>query len=401
MRLTYKAVTKDGEPVKGLIDANDVSEAANYLRGRGLYPVKIESENKIGIAKYIPVLRRIKSDDIVIFTRQLSSMITAGITLIKALDILREQITNPTMVDVVNEIANDVEEGASFSKSIAKFPNVFSPIYISLVQAGESAGLLDKILLRLADTLERQHKLRSQIKSALMYPVVVVIMMVVVMVIMMLFVMPQLTKLYESLNVPLPLPTRIVMGISNLFGTFWFIFLGIFGVLYFAFHRWKSTPDGRLLLDTYILKVPIFGKLIKERILAEFSRTFGLLVGTGTLVVEALNQTAEITGNKLFENSIKDVAKKVEKGISVGEALQVYTIFPALLIQLVKVGEETGKIDETMGKASEYFETEVNGTVKNLTTAMEPFIMIVLGVGVAFLIISVITPIYSLISSIQ
>lgn len=401
MRLTYKAVTKDGESVKGLIDANDVSEAANYLRGRKLYPVQIVEADKTGIAKFIPILRRVRSGDVVLFTRQLSSMLTAGITLLKSLDILRNQISNPSMVDVVNEIANDVEEGSSFSKAIAKFPNVFSGIYISLVKAGESAGLLDRLLLRLADTLERQHKLRGQIKSALMYPAVVIIMMVVVMGIMMLYVMPQLTTLYTSLNVPLPFTTRVVMGISSFFATFWFIFLGLFFLLGFAFHRWRNTPDGRLLFDTYILKVPIFGKLFKQRILAEFSRTFGLLVGTGTLVVDALSQTAEITGNKLYENSIKDVAKRVEKGVSVGESMQVYSIFPPLLIQLIKVGEETGKIDETMIKASEYFETEVSASIKNLTTAMEPFIMIVLGIGVAFLIVSVITPIYSLISSIQ
>ncbi|MBI2032567.1 MAG: type II secretion system F family protein [Candidatus Levybacteria bacterium] len=401
MRLVYKAVTKDGDYVKGLIDANDVSEAAAYLRGRELYPVQITKQDNRGISKYIPIFGKIKSKDIVLFTRQISSMITAGITLIKALEILKEQAQSTAMIDLINEVSNDVQEGTSFSKAISKYPNAFSSIYVSLVKAGEGSGLLDKILLRLADNMERQQKLKGTIRSALMYPTIVIVMMVVVMLIMMIFVMPQLTKLYESLNVPLPFTTQIVIGMSNFIRTFWFIIAGIVGILTFAFYRWRKTDDGRLLSDTYFLKVPVFGKLIKERILAEFARTFGLLVGTGTLVVDALLQTSEVAGNKLYENSIKEIAKKVEKGVSVGDAIGVYPIFPQLLVQLIKVGEETGKIDETMVKASEYFETEVNQSVKNLTTAMEPFIMIILGIGVAFLIMSVITPIYGLVSNIQ
>ena len=221
------------------------------------------------------------------------------------------------------------------------------------------------------------------------------------MIIMMVFVLPQLTVLYQNLNVALPLPTQIVVGFSNLVVATWPIILGGLGIFMLFYRRWSKTPDGRLIIDTFLLKLPVFGKLIEQSILAEFSRTLGLLVGTGTLVVDALLQTAETTGNVNYRNAITAVSKQVEKGVSVGDALSYYRLFPPLLIQLVKIGEQTGKVDETLGKASEYFEREVDGKVKTLTTAMEPFIMIVLGVGVAFLIISVITPIYSLISSIQ
>jgi type II secretory pathway component PulF len=234
-----------------------------------------------------------------------------------------------------------------------------------------------------------------------MYPAIVVSMMVVIMGIMLLFVMPKLSALYVNLNVPLPLPTQILIGLSGAAGTFWPILLVLFVVGGYAFRKWKSSPNGELIFDTYVLKVPVFGILIKKTILAEFSRTLGLLVGTGTLVVDALLQTGDVAGNKLFENAIRDVSKRVEKGVTVGDALSAYPVFPQILVQLVKVGEQTGKLDETLIKASEYFETEVDQSVKTLTTAMEPFIMVVLGVGVAFLIISVITPIYSLVSAIQ
>ena len=399
MKLTYKAVTKDGKTVRGVIDAKDVNEAAAYLRGRQLIPVQISQSERL--AQYLPFKKKVKSKDVVLFTRQLSSMITAGITLSRSLDILKEQISNPSMIEVVNALIADIQEGSSFSKAIEKHPKVFSPIYISIVRAGESSGLLDKVLLRLADNLEKQQKLRSTIKSALMYPAVVVIMMIIVIFIMMIFVMPQLATLYQNLNVPLPLPTRIIMGLSGFVRTFWPIILLAGGAIIYAFRRWRKTEGGRLASDNLILRFPVFGKLIKQSILAEFSRTFGLLVGTGTSVVQSLLQTADVANNKIYEMAIKDIAKKIEKGVGIGDSMSVYPMFPQLLVQLVKIGEETGKLDETLIRASEYFENEVNQLVKALTTAMEPFIMIVLGIGVAFLIISVITPIYSLVSSIQ
>ena len=401
MRLTYKAVGKDGKIAKGLVDATDVSEAVSYLRQRGLYPINITAKKNNVFLNLLPSRGKVKGKDIAFFTRLLSSMITSGLTLIKSLEILKEQTQSTGLVDIENEIINDVSEGSSFSKAISKYPEIFSSIYISLVKAGESSGLLDKILIRLADNLEKQQKLRSTIKSALMYPTIVVVMMAIVMGIMMLFVIPKLSILYVNLNVPLPLPTRILVGFASFVGTFWPIFIVGFVLIGYAFRRWKRSENGELIFDSYVLKIPLFGLLIKKTILAEFSRTLGLLIGTGTLVVDALLQTADITGNKLYENAIRDVSKRVEKGVTVGDALSAYSVFPQILIQLVKVGEQTGKLDETLVKASEYFETEVNQSVKALTTAMEPFIMVVLGIGVAFLIISVITPIYSLVSAIQ
>jgi len=305
------------------------------------------------------------------------------------------------MIEVVTSIINDVSEGKTLGDAISKHPTVFSPIYISIIRAGESSGLLDKSLSRLADNLEKQAKLKSTVKGALMYPVIVIILMIVVMAVMMIFVIPQLTVLYENLNVELPLPTKIVVAISKALGTFWPIVVIALVVGFYFFRKWSNTIGGRAILDDVVLKLPVFGKLIRQTILAEFSRTFGLLIGTGTLVVEALNETADTTGNVHFRNAIIAVGKQVEKGVTIGTAMSYYPLFPPLVIQLVKIGEQTGQIDETLQKASEYFEREVDQSVKNLTTAMEPFIMIVLGIGVAFLIISVITPIYSLITSIQ
>lgn len=401
MKLRYKAATADGRIVQGIIDAKDESEAASYLRSKELFPVQIKKQAEGILTKYFPFLNKLSNNEVILFTRQLSSMLASGLTLMRALQIYKDQLQNQQMTEVVGGIISNVEEGKALSFAISKYPDVFPPIYISLIKAGESSGLLDKVLLRLANNMEKQAKLRSTVKGALLYPAIVVILMILVIFIMMIFVIPQLSTLYTSLNVPLPLPTKIVIGFSSFLGTFWPLILVLMIGFFYFFRRWKKTAEGQLILDDFILRLPIFGKLIKQTILSEFSRTFGLLVGTGTLVVESLIQTADTTGNVHFKNAIHGVAKQVEKGVSIGDAMSSYPLFPPMLVQLVKVGEQTGKVDETLGKASEYFEEQVNQQVRTLTTALEPFIMIVLGVGVAFLIISVITPIYSLISSLQ
>jgi len=400
MKLRYKAASKDGKLSQGLLDARDINEAANYLRAKKLIPIQI-SKVEDQFWKNLPMLGGIKNSDLVLFTRQLSSMLASGLTLMRALEILKDQMQNPNMGEIVTSVINDVEEGKTLAQAIEKHPKVFSSIYISIIKAGEQSGLLDKVLSRLADNLEKQAKLKSTIRSALMYPVIVIILMAVVMAVMMIFVLPQLTVLYTNLGVSLPLPTQIVIGISEVVTNFWPIVIAVSALFIVGFRKWSKTPDGVLIIDTVILKMPVFGNLIKKTILAEFSRTFGLLVGTGTLVVEALIETSDTTGNINYKNAITSVSKQVEKGVTIGEAMSYNPLFPSLLIQLVKIGEQTGKIDETLTKASEYFEREVDESVKGLTTAMEPFIMVVLGIGVAFLIISIITPIYTLISSIQ
>jgi len=401
MRLRYKAITRDNKIIRGLVDAKDINEAASYLRNKNLVPITIAQTAKNDIFKNLPFLGKIKKSDLVVFTRQLSSMLSSGLTLIRSLEILKEQFTNEAMLEIVISTITDIEEGRPFSSAISKFPDVFSPIYVSIIKSSESSGLLDRALLRLADNLEKQEKLKSTIKAALTYPAIVVSLMAVVVFIMMTTVIPQLANLYKGLNVELPLPTKIIISISGFFVVFWPLIIGLFFLSIFLYRRWYKTEAGRLIIDNLTLKIPVFGNLIKKVILTELSRTLSVLVGSGSLVVDSLIQTSETLGNIHYKNALRDVAKKVENGVAIGDAMSSYALFPSLLVQLVKIGEQTGKLDETLLKASEYFEGETEQLVKTLTTALEPFIMITLGVGVAFLMISVITPIYGLISSIK
>lgn len=400
MKLIYKATTKTGQLQQGIIDAKDVNEAAFYIRSKDLLPISIKPkpEESFSFSKYF---KRSSNNDLVLFTRQLSSILTSGLTLMQALSILKDQTEGDAMKDVVNGIIADVQEGKTLSSSMERFPKVFSNIYVSLIKAGESSGFLDKILDRLANNLEKDAKLKSTISSALLYPIIIVVLMVVVMTVMMIFVVPQLTLLYSNLNIELPITTQIVVSISNFTITFWPLVIGVIVLLIFLYNRWISTEAGKLLRDEIMLRLPVFGRLLQLSILTEFARTLGLLVGAGTLVVQSLLETADIAGNTVYKNAILDISKRVEKGITMGDAMSTYSIFPPILVQMVRIGEQTGKLDESLLKASEYFERDVEQGVKGLTTALEPFIMIVLGIGVAFLIISVITPIYNLTSSIQ
>lgn len=401
MKLAYKAITSDGKVVKGEIEAKDQQEAVVYLRNRKLMPVIVRKTNTSQLLKYLPFLNKFNSFDLVFFTRQLSSMLLSGLSLIQALNVLRGQAANPFMAGVINNIVSEIEGGLPFSAAIAKYPEIFSPVYISLIKAAEISGLFDKVLLRLADNLEKSQKLRQSIRSALLYPTIIVIGMFGVAMVMTLFVIPQFSALYKSLNVPLPLTTKIVIGTSRFMINGWpfifgFIILGIF-----AYRRWYKTEIGRLTMDSLTLKLPIFGKLIRESTLTEFTRTLGILVGAGTLIVESLQRAADTTANVLYKSAMVGVAQRVEKGLSMGDALSAYPVFPPILVQMAKIGDQTGKLDESLIRVSDYFEREVDQMVQTLTTLMEPFIIVMLGIGVAFLMVSVITPIYSLIGSIQ
>lgn len=400
MKFSYKAVTQDGKTVEGILDAQNKRLGVQILRNRQLIPIRLVENNTKSFSTYLP-FKKSSSQDLIFFTRQLSSMLTAGLTLVQSLGILKDQVQNSAMGDVVRTIIADIEEGRTFWQSIGKHDSVFSPIYISLIRAAETSGVLDKILVRLAENLEKQQKIRDTIRSALIYPVIIIIGMGGVMVVMMVVVVPQLALLYKQLNIELPLSTRVVIALSDLLIHLWpLLIAGVVLIMFFVRYV-GQLPPGKRFMDTIVLKLPVFGKLTRESILTEITRTVGLLVGSGSLVIEAFKQTADVAGNVLYRDAMIAIAEKIEKGVTVGESIGSSSLFPNIVAQMAKIGEQTGKLDESFTKISEYFEREVDQTVKTLTAALEPLIMVVLGISVGFLIISIVTPIYSLVSAIH
>jgi len=397
-KFDYVAVTKDKKKVKGQVEALSQTQAINILRSKDLFVINLNRiEILPGWLLWFNRWQRVKRQDVVHFTRQLATMIKAGLPLTTALSILKYQSTL-AMTKVVEEVLREVEGGGSFSKALAKFSRVFDQVYLSLIQSGEAAGVLDKVLLRLADNLEKQSEFRAKTKNALIYPVIISIAMVIVAIVMSVFVIPKLTSLYTEFGAQLPLMTRILIGISNFMIKSWYLMLGFGLAGGYALHRWKKTVSGRMAWDKFSLKVPIFGPLKTKIILTEITRTLALLIESGVSIIEALEIVAGTADNVLFSGSIKYAAKEVEKGVPLAVAIGQFEHFPPIVSQMLAVGEETGKIDEVMFNLSGYFETEAEQAVKGLTTAIEPLMMIVLGVGVAFLVIAIILPIYNLTS---
>jgi len=394
---TYTAKNTHGETIKGKVEAQNKAQAASILIGRKLLVIEVVPISDAGLAIFNNLLNKVKHEDLVNFTRQLATMIGAGLSLAKALSILREQ-DNPAMAEVVSNLLRDIESGSTFSEALQKQPDVFNRIYIQLVKAGEIGGVLDQVLEKLAENLEKDRVFRAKTKGAMIYPIIVLVAMVVVGFVMMIFVVPKLSEMYADFGAELPLPTLILISLANFMTRFWWLFIVAAAGGFLALRRWYKTPLGERKIDQFLLKMPIIGALRQRIILTNFSRTLSLLLGSGVPLLNSLLIVSQAMGSVLYRNAMAEVAKKVEKGVSLSRALAVYDLFPGILHQMLAVGEETGKLDEVLLKLSVYFEAESEQAVKNLTSAMEPLIMVVLGLGVGAMVIAIIMPIYSLTS---
>lgn len=398
-RYFYKAKTKQGELVTGEVEAMDERHAAKLIRSRQLIVISIRIQRG-GLIEIVRKLRnRIKFADVAAFTRQLSTMINAGLPITEALLILRNQ-SRGGMQKVVSQILADVEGGESLSSGVGKHPKVFSATFIALVKSGEVGGVLDQVLVRLADNMEKQQEFKGKVKGALIYPIIIVIGMVIVSFIMMIFVIPRMLNLYTEFQAELPLPTKILIGISNFMIKFWPLILAVVGGVFYATSLYRKTPQGLRKTDELYLKTPIIGDLQRQVILTELTSTLSLMVGAGVSILEGLNITSQVVNNSIISDALKDAAKYVEKGFPVAYSFAKHPeAFPYILSQMISVGEETGKMDEILQKISHVFEIESDQRVKALTAAIEPIVMVILGIGVGFLVIAVILPIYNLTSA--
>jgi len=398
MIFAYTAKDSEGKTRTGFVEAASVDQAAEILRGRHLVPTEIKEKKISAFTLYLNRLRGISEEEKTIFTRQLATMVASGLPLARALEILAVQTRNPRFREILSATLRDVQAGASLSSSLEKHEGVFSRVYISLIRAGEASGALDKILLRLAENQEKRREFVGQTRGALIYPTIVVVGMVVVFIMMMTFVIPKLTAMYKDLGASLPLPTKILIGISDFMISFWWVLLLLIVVVVLVFLRFKRTSYGRTFLARLALRLPVFGAISSQSQLAELTRTLGLLISSGVPILTALDVSKGALSNSLYIEALERVATLVEKGAPLSSALKNDPLFPPSLGQMMEVGEETGKVDEVLFKISHFFESEVDQAVKNLTTALEPLIMILLGIMVGFLILSVILPIYSLTS---
>lgn len=394
-QFSYIVKDKQGQTKKGLIEAADPRAASAILHDRGFVVIKIETKKKEFAFNFggIPI------GAIANFTRQLSTMISSGLPLTDSLAVLQKQTDNKRLQEIIVSLADDIQGGSTFATSLAKHPKAFSIAFVNIVKAGESSGTLDKVLAKLAETIEKEREFQAKVKGAFIYPAIIMVAMVLVISIIMIFVVPKLSELYVQLNVDLPLPTKILMFLSGVFVNFWWLIIILAVIASIFFKRYRKSEKGALVVDRIILKIPIMGKLNRDTSLTEFTRTLSSLIAAGVPILEGLKISAAVASNATHRLAIRRATTLVEKGAQLSKAIGQDNTFPAIVPQMIAVGEETGKIDDVLAKVSNYFDMEVDHQVKNLTASLEPIIMIVLGVMVALLVISIILPIYGLTSS--
>ena len=396
----YKFVAKDaeGKKITGEVEGIDEKNVVGTLRAQNLVPIEIKSNisNTSKKVVAIPSFGGVPSGEVVSFTRQFSTMLSAGLPLTDALAILEKQTKNARFSKILSEVVSDIEGGMSLSGALAKHPKVFSQVYIKLIEAGETGGVLDKVLDKLALSLEKDREFKSKTRGAFIYPSIVVTVMIIVIVLMMVFVIPKLTDLYTEIGTELPLPTKILVATSGFMRSFWWLILLFLIGMFYALRAYSKTEHGARVFSKFVLSLPVWGKIRKAITLAEFTRTFGLLIGTGIPIITALKVVRDILSSLSYKEGIDEAIIRVERGAPLFQPLSANPVFPPIVGQMIRVGEETGRMDEVLARLAVYFETESENMIRNLTTALEPIILVVLGLGVGILVLSIILPIYNL-----
>ena len=399
----YVGRSKSGAVKKGELVAKSRDEAVELLRKQNVVVTSLQEKgDKQGFS--LSFGSGVGEKDLVVFTRQFGTMINAGLPLIQCLEILATQSENPTLKKSVGEIKMQVEGGATFSDSLRKHPKIFNELYVNMVHAGEVGGLLDTIMSRLSKHIEKAMKLKGQIKSAMVYPAAIVGIAVIVISVLMIWVIPVFEKMFKDMSngkVALPGPTQLVIDMSNFFQSYWFIvFGGIIGTV-FAVKKYYATAQGRLAIDKLLLKLPVFGDLIRKAAVAQFTRTLGTLLSSGVPLLEALTICAKTAGNKVIENALMEAKISISGGKTISEPLTKGEVFPKMVTHMIAVGESTGALDTMLGKIADFYEDEVDEAVTNLTALLEPMMMVFLGTTVGFIVVAMYLPIFTMAQAIE
>lgn len=390
----YTAKDKNSHTVMGVLEAESETEAAGILHQKDLVVISLESirKRRFGVGG-----RKIKLDDVVVFVRELATMIDAGIPLVQALGILGEQIENKSFRETVIAVRQDIEAGKSFCDSLARHPHAFSELFINMARAGEASGQLNEVLDRLAAYLEKSAALSRKIRSALVYPAVLVGMSITITAVLLLKVVPVFKGIFETLGGRLPLPTRILIGISNLFTQYFLVMAGLCIILGFLFKKYISTEKGRYNFDLNKLKIPVLGPLFHKITLAKFSRTLSVLVKSGVAILNALEIVGRTSGNKVVEEAILDCRKSVRDGESIFQNLSKKSrIFPPLVYRMIGIGEQTGQLEKMLSKVADFYEERIDATVSSLTSLIEPIVVGFLGIVIGGIVISLFLPIFKI-----
>ncbi|QTN22331.1 type II secretion system F family protein [Rhizobacter sp. AJA081-3] len=386
----WEGKDKNGKIVRGEMRAGGEAMVSASLRRQGILTTKVKKRRLSGG-------RSIKQKDIAVFTRQLATMMKAGVPLIQSFDIVARGSSNPKLTRLLTDIRSDVETGTSLSASFRKHPLYFDALYCNLVEAGEAGGILEALLDRLAIYQEKTMALKNKIKSALIYPVAVMVVAFVVLAVIMIFVIPAFKDVFSSFGANLPAPTLFVIAVSEIFVSYWYLIFGIIGGgTYFFLESWKRSVRMQKAMDRLLLRVPVFGDLVNKSCIARWTRTLSTMFAAGVPLVEALDSVGGASGNAVFQEATEQIQKDVSTGSALTTSMQTTGVFPTMVIQMCAIGEESGALDQMLGKAAEFYEDEVDEAVKGLSSLMEPFIIVILGLLIGGIVVSMYLPIFKL-----
>lgn len=396
---SYQASNAGGKTVSGTLQAVDKATAMSLLAKQGLKPISIEIQSTVKKGAIGFLKPKVKVADLVLFTRQLSTMVSAGVPLLRALTTMRDQVENPTLHDVIGDLIKDVQGGVSLADAMQKHPDVFSDIFVNMIRAGEAAGIVDDILKRLASQVEKNASMRKKIKSASTYPIVLLTLTIGAFMGLMIFIIPRIAAILKDLGGPdakLPVITQVMINISGFMTSYWYIVIGGMILAVTMFKRYIKTPAGRYQFHSFVLKVPILNNLIIKISVARFTRTFAALIGAGVSVVEALKVTSRAIGNDVYRKAIDDAANQVVNGKQLSQALDGNKLFPGIVPQMLAVGEETGQTDVVLVKVADFYDEEVDAIIDGLSSILEPVMIVIMGGMVGLVAASVMGPIASL-----
>jgi type IV pilus assembly protein PilC len=397
----YVGRTRSGAVKKGELSAKTRDEAVDQLRKQSVVVTSLE-EKKRGTGGFnvnISFGSGLTDKDLVVFTRQFGTMINAGLPLVQCLEILSTQSENKVLRETIGEVKTQVEAGSTFSDALRRHPKVFDDLYVNLIHAGEVGGLLDTILTRLAKYIEKAMKLKGQIKSAMIYPAAILGVAVVVIAVLMIWVIPIFAKMFNELSggkMGLPGPTQLVIDISNVFTSYWWVMLIGIGAITFGIKKYYSTPQGRLVIDKLLLKSPVFGDLIRKASVAKFTRTLGTLLASGVPLLDGMTICAKTAGNKVIEETLINARASISGGKTIADPLAASGVFPKMVTHMIAVGESTGALDAMLGKIADFYEDEVDQAVASLTSLLEPIMMVFLGIVIGFIVIAMYLPIFKM-----
>jgi type IV pilus assembly protein PilC len=396
----YTARNAKGDIVRDKMDAPTKDDVLARLRKDRLQVVRVE-EAKQGGFKFSLGGPGITTRDIVIMTRQFATMINSGLPLVQALDILAQQTENKTLAGVTKQVVYDVESGHTLADALRKHPKAFSDLYVNMVAAGEAGGILDTILLRLAEFLEKNDAIIRKVKGAMVYPVVILSVAVIAIAVLLIFVIPTFQTMFASVNLELPLPTKIVIGASDLLQNYWWLIIAVAVGTVFAINRYYKTQAGRLQIDHLLLRLPVLGDLLRKSAVSRFTRTLGTLISSGVSILDGLEITARTAGNMVIHNAVMESRASIAGGETIAAPLQKSRVFPPMVISMIAVGEQTGGLDEMLSKIADFYDEEVDAAVGALLSLMEPVMIVVLGVVVGGMVVAMYLPIFDMVNAVQ